>query len=54
MSDKLMGIFKAKGLINYKAEEIHQIAGKKTSSIASILGYKNYDEVIHRDNLVLV
>jgi len=44
----------AKGLINYSSDETQQIAGKKTSLIASVLGYKNYDEVIHRDNLVLV
>jgi glutamate 5-kinase len=44
----------AKGLINYSADEVQQIAGKKTSLIAGILGYKNYDEVIHRDNLVLI
>lgn len=44
----------AKGLTNYSSEEIDKIRGKKTSEIESILGYRYSDEVIHRDNLVLV
>ena len=43
----------AKGLTNYNSKEILKIKGKKTGEIASILGYKDYDEVIHRDNLVV-
>lgn len=41
----------ARGLTNYGAEEIRLIAGKNTRSIEKILGYKDYDEVIHRNNL---
>lgn len=44
----------AKGLTNYNSRELIRIKGKKTSEILAILGYKDYDEVIHRDNLVLV
>jgi len=44
----------AKGLANYSAREIEKIKGKKTGEIAAILGYKDYDEVIHRDNLVIL
>ena len=44
----------AKGLTNYGADEIVKIQGRKTSEIESVLGYKYSDEVIHRDNLVLV
>lgn len=44
----------AKGLANYSAREINKIKGKKTGDIAAILGYKDYDEVIHRDNLVIL
>ena len=44
----------AKGLTNYSAREIEKIKGKKTGDIAAILGYKDYDEVIHRDNLVIL
>lgn len=42
-----------KGLSNYSSGEIVKIKGKKTGEIISILGYKDYDEVIHRDNLVI-
>lgn len=44
----------AKGLTNYASSEITKIKGRKTSEIEKILGYKYSDEVIHRDNLVLV
>jgi len=44
----------AKGLANYSAEAIFKIKGSKTTEIRRILGYKDYDEVIHRDNLVLL
>ena len=43
----------AKGLVNYGADELAQIKGVKSAEIAGILGYKYYDEVIHRDNLVI-
>jgi glutamate 5-kinase len=41
------------GLVNYTAEEIRAIMGLKTSQIKSKLGSKPYDEVVHRDNLVI-
>ncbi len=41
------------GLVNYSAEEIRTIMGFKTSQIKERLGQKTYDEVIHRDNLVI-
>ncbi len=41
------------GLVNYSSDEITRILGAKTSAIEAILGYKDDDEVIHRDNLVL-
>ena len=44
----------ARGMVNYSADEIRQIMGKKTSEIAKILGSKDYDEVIHRNNLTLI
>jgi len=43
----------ARGLVNYSASEIEQIKGQQSSQIEHILGYKDFDEVIHRDNLVL-
>ena len=42
-----------RGLTNYSSEEINKVKGLKTSEIRKILGYKTYDEVIHRDNLVI-
>lgn len=44
----------AKGLTNYSSKDLEKIKGKKTSEIEKILGYKYSDEVIHRDNLVVV
>lgn len=44
----------ARGLVNYSAEEVRRIQGRRTSEIESILGYKYYDEVIHRDHLVIL
>jgi len=44
----------ARGVSNYSWLELNQIKGRKSKEICSILGYKDYDEVIHRDNLSLV
>ncbi len=44
----------ARGLVNYSAGDIRRIQGLKTVQIFSILGHKDYDEVIHRDNLVII
>jgi len=41
------------GLVNYTAAEIRAIMGLKTGQIKAKLGSKPYDEVIHRDNLVI-
>ncbi|MCL2789091.1 MAG: glutamate 5-kinase [Desulfobulbus sp.] len=44
----------AAGLSNYDAADIERIKGRKTGEIAAILGTKDTDEVIHRDNLVVL
>jgi glutamate 5-kinase len=44
----------ARGLVNYGSDEVRRIQGKRSSEIQSSLGYKYFDEVIHRDDLVLV
>jgi len=44
----------ARGLVNYSAQELNQIKGLHTSKIEKILGYKAYDEIIHRDDLVVL
>ena len=41
----------ARGMVNYNSDEIRLIAGKKSSEIEKILQGKDYDEVIHRNNL---
>jgi glutamate 5-kinase len=49
-----MGLVFARGLVNFSADEIRRIAGCKSSEIAERLGKKEFDEVIHRDNLVVL
>ncbi len=44
----------AVGLVNYDSSEINKIMGLKTSEIEDKLGYKYFDEIIHRDNLVVL
>jgi glutamate 5-kinase len=44
----------ARGLVNYAGAEIDRIKGAHTRDLARLLGYKGSDEVIHRDDLVVV
>ncbi len=44
----------ARGLTNYSAEQLAKIKGLKTSQVAKVLGDKPYDEVVHRNNMMLV
>ena len=41
------------GLVNYNAADIRKIMGHRSSMIKDRLGYKPYDEIIHRDNLAV-
>ncbi|MDH5509604.1 MAG: glutamate 5-kinase [Nitrospinota bacterium] len=43
-----------KGLVNYHSHEMEKIKGCRSSEIENILGYKFYDEVMHRDDMVLL
>lgn len=43
----------ARGIVNYSSDEIKLIKGKNSSEIEDILHYKDYDEVIHANNLVI-
>ncbi len=43
----------ATGLVNYHSADAEKIMGLQTKEIEKALGYKHYDEVIHKDNLVL-
>ena len=44
----------ARGLVNYSAQELRKIKGSHSGKIEAILGYKAYDEIIHRDDLVVL
>ena len=44
----------ARGLVDYSSQQIEKIRGKRSSEIAGILGRKDYDEVVHRDNMVML
>ena len=42
-----------RGLSDYSAEDLRRIMGHKSAEIAALLGACEFDEVIHRDNLVV-
>ena len=44
----------ARGLAGYAADDVRRLAGKKSSEIAATLGFKVTDEVVHRNDLVLL
>jgi glutamate 5-kinase len=44
----------ARGLTNYSSEELERIRGKKTAQIVKELGTLLFEEVVHRDNLVIL
>jgi glutamate 5-kinase len=44
----------ARGLSAYSAEDAALIKGRKSAEIEAILGYRGRDELIHRDDLVLI
>lgn len=44
----------AVGTINYRAEDVLRIKGKHSDVIEQILGYRDSDVLIHRDNLVVL
>jgi len=43
----------ARGLVNYTSAEAQRLVGRRSNEIAAELGSKDFDEVIHRDNLVI-
>jgi glutamate 5-kinase len=44
----------ARGLVAYSSADIEKIRGAKTDEIERRLGFKSFDEVIHRDDLVIL
>ncbi len=44
----------ARGLVNYSSAILERIKGKKTPEVKKILGELPYEEIVHRDNLLLL
>ncbi len=42
-----------RGLANYTASEIRQVMGLHSDRFEEILGYRGFEEILHRDNLVI-
>jgi glutamate 5-kinase len=43
-----------RGLVNYPAADVLRVKGRRSAEIVRVLGYKLADEVVHRDNFVLL
>lgn len=43
----------ARGLTNYSADEARQLIGLRTEKIVEVVGTVLYEEIVHRDNLVV-
>lgn len=48
------GTVLARGIVNFSAEQVRTIMGHKSADIERLLGGLIYEEVIHRDNLVIM
>jgi len=44
----------ARGLVGYNADETHRIMGRASAKIEGLLGYAGDEELIHRDNMVVM
>jgi glutamate 5-kinase len=44
----------ARGLVNYNADEARKIKGVASQQVEEVLGYQGEEELIHRDNLVVI
>ena len=44
----------ARGIVNYQSDELARLCGHQSIEIETILGYTYGDEVIHRNNLILL
>jgi glutamate 5-kinase len=47
------GVF-ARGLAAYGSDELKRLAGKRSSQIEGLLGYRGLDEAVHRDDLAVL
>jgi len=48
------GVEFGRGLVNYPAADVLRVKGRRSQEITRLLGYKIADEIIHRDNFVLI
>jgi glutamate 5-kinase len=48
------GVELGRGIVNYPAADVLKVKGRRSHEIPRLLGYKVADEIIHRDNLVLL
>jgi glutamate 5-kinase len=48
------GVEFGRGLVNYPSVDVSRVIGRRSAEIARVLGYKVADEIIHRDNFVLL
>jgi glutamate 5-kinase len=48
------GVEIAKGMVNYSAAECKKVMGLHSDELEQVLGHKNYDAIITRDNIVLL
>ena len=44
----------ARGLVNYDSKEVEVLRGQTSEKIEDLIGYAGDEEIIHRDNLVLM
>jgi glutamate 5-kinase len=48
------GVEFGRGLVNYPAADVLKVMGRRSAEISTLLGYKVADEIVHRDNFVLL
>ena len=44
----------ARGIVNYDSEACKKVIGCHSDNIVDILGFKNYDAIITRDNITIL
>jgi len=47
------GRVRGRGMVNYDADACRKLAGRQSDEIDAILGYRGYDALVTRDNLVM-
>jgi glutamate 5-kinase len=48
------GVEVARGMIAYNDRDASRIVGKRSADIEALLGFRGRDEIIHRDDLVMM